>query len=77
MPTDLGPWAPQYRGQNAGKVPAEQGKGRRRVGRNPVNCVGFPLPSRVFSGFCHRNGSLELVLKSDSVPNDRIWFEIK
>jgi hypothetical protein len=38
---------------------------------------GFPSPVIVFSSFPHINGSLELVLKSDKVPNDRIWMEIK
>lgn len=46
-------------------------------GKNAANSADFPLPSIVFTGFPHINGSLELVLKSDNVPNDRIWFEIK
>ena len=42
-----------------------------------MNGVAFPLPSTAFTGFPHINASLELVLKSDNVPNDRIWLEIK
>lgn len=42
-----------------------------------MNGVAFPLPSTAFTGFSHINASLELVLKSDNVPNDRIWLEIK
>lgn len=40
--------------------------------------VGVSLPPPiVFTGFPRVNGSLELVLKSDNVTNDRIWLEIK
>lgn len=34
---------------------------------NFIHCLNPP----------HINGSLELALKSDNVPNDRIWIKIK
>lgn len=73
--TGLGPYVPHCRhslGPECKKGASEGGQGKLRVGRNPVNCEGFSLPSIVFTGFPHINGSLELVLKSDNVPNDRI-----
>lgn len=62
-------------GLSAGEVPLELGE--QRLGEESRELCRFPLPSAAFTGFPHINGSLELVLKSDNVPNDRIRLEIK
>lgn len=51
--------------------------GEQRLGEESRELCRFPLPSAALTGFPHINGSLELVLKSDNVPNDRIRLEIK
>ena len=78
LPSDLGPCAPFCRHSRGPEHRRRlKNKENRGWGRNPMNGAAFPLPSTVLTGFPHLNASLELVLKSNNVPNDRIWLEIK
>lgn len=79
LPTELGPHMPHCRNSLGPKCRrgASRTRKRKMEGGKESNKFVRISPSIVFAGFPHINGSLELVLKSDNVPNDRIWFEIK